>query len=118
MHQGFEWLVGQFQGNRFVGRLEIGAWSKQPALFLRSASAEGWDFPRYVTHHRTVGWVQPQLEGNERPMPHLVETTSRCGTPAPRSLDAKLFVLPKSSADKTPIEPFFAKLEDYLPETS
>jgi hypothetical protein len=29
MHQGFEWLVGQFEEARFVGQLDIGRWSSQ-----------------------------------------------------------------------------------------
>lgn len=29
MTRGFEYLTGQFQGNRFIGRLETGAWSRR-----------------------------------------------------------------------------------------
>ncbi len=31
MHRGVGWLTGRFQGNKFVGRLEVGAWSNQPS---------------------------------------------------------------------------------------
>lgn len=31
MHRGFEYLEGQFEGNRFVGQLEIGKWSSRPS---------------------------------------------------------------------------------------
>ncbi len=31
MHRGVGWLTGRFQGNNFVGRLEVGAWSNQPS---------------------------------------------------------------------------------------
>ncbi len=31
MHRGVGWLTGRFQGNQFIGRLEVGAWSNQPS---------------------------------------------------------------------------------------
>ena len=31
MHYGQQWLTGQFEGGRFAGQLEIGAWSSRPS---------------------------------------------------------------------------------------
>jgi hypothetical protein len=31
MHYGLRWLEGQFEGNKFVGQLEIGKWSSRPS---------------------------------------------------------------------------------------